>query len=254
MLIVINYLEFILVICYNGINSIFCGEFVVIYLILDAFITKNKIQYLKWLIACVASLIVACTFLVLALNFTYMFFIGSISSVSAFFAFLIIMENKRRKDVKERFKKYNQRLDDLKSTLKDFEFSNNRKNKTEKHNWYNPDRIKYLIEMCDSLIHDSTKKDKNIEAFKNAFLPIIGFIAGILADKATLEVNLIIGVIALIIIMLICALREIDDSLNTFVFKSNSVEEITRLKMGLMDLLLRDFPEDAELELKINNE
>lgn len=222
-----------------------------ITLILDAFIAKNKIQYLKLIIACVVSLISSCVFFWLTLKLTYMFLIGVIASVIAFFAFLIIMERKKRKDVKERFKKYNQRLDDLMLILKDFEISDNKNGKTENDNWYSPDRIKYLIEMCDSLIHDSTKKDKNIEAFKNALLPVIGFVAGVLADKATLEVNLAMGVITLIVIMLICALREIDDFLNTFVFKSNSVEEITRLKMGLMDLLLRDFPDATELEFKV---
>lgn len=39
--------------------------------------------------------------------------------------------------------------------------------------------------------------------------------------------------------------------IDDFLFKSNSIEIILKLKYSLMDLLMRDFPDSAELGLEV---
>lgn len=212
-----------------------------IYLVLDAFITKNKIQYVQLFIA-----ILTIFFLIMGLWVKLVFLICTLICVITHMVILKIQECKKRKNVKNRFQEYNCNLDRLVSILRSFktsDFSNK--------SWYSSEGIKYLIQMCDFLICNKSKKDKGFEIFKTAMLPIIGFIAAVFADKATLETNLTIWIIAIFIVVACYFVYEITALIYILLFKSNDPEEITRLKMSLMDLLLRDFSETVELDFKV---
>lgn len=221
-----------------------------IYLVLDSFIVKSKSQYRKVLIAELIILAVAIVFLILSCVCNVFCAIGSGAALLLFFIILIVHDIKKRKEVDKRFDDYNSSLDELANILRNFLFSNE---DNTNENWYSADRIKYLIKMCDNLIYTNIEnKNKTIKFLKSAIIAIIGFGAGILAEKASLEINIVIGFVALVVVILIYCFSEIGEILNNLLFKSDSSEEIMNLKSALMDLLLRDFPESANLELEID--
>ena len=66
-----------------------------------------------------------------------------------------------------------------------------------------------------------------------------------------METNLQIIVIAIFLILTIYSINELIKMIDDFLFKSNSIEIILKLKYSLMDLLMRDFPDSAELGLEV---
>ena len=214
-----------------------------IYLVLDAFIEKTKSKYRMFLLVEILLLVATIVFLVLSYIIHLVFATGVCISMAAFFVILIAQDTRKRKNVQQRFISYDKSLNELADILRSFSFPNG--NNTNE-NWYSSERIKYLIKMCDSLICKNVEdKNKSSVFLKPAIIAVVGFGAGVIAEKASLEINLAIGFIALMVIIFIYCFCEIGEIFNNIFFKSNSSEEIMRLKSALMDLLLRDFPESA---------
>lgn len=217
-----------------------------IYLVLDAFIETTKSKYRTFIIVEMLLLIIIVIFLLLSYAIHILFVIGACITMISFFVILISKDVQKRKQVQHRYSEYDKRLNELASILSSFSFFNV---DNVSGNWYSADRIKYLIKMCDNLIHQNSEENNvNLAFLKPSIIAIIGFGAGVLAEKATLEINLTIGFIALTVVILIYCFGEIKEILNNILFKSNSSEEIMKLKSALMDLLMRDFSESDGLE------
>lgn len=228
-----------------------------IYIILDAFYEKNK-EYFhnrKFIVFDVIVIIlIMALFIVLSYwNSTVIFFL--FIPCSLFFVLSVLCYKRDKRKIKERFENSNKILENLKTILYDFKITNNSdhtQSETNNSSWYSSERIIYLIEMCDNLIKES-KGDwsKGINFLKTSIASIIGFGAGVFADKASLDVNISIAIIVLFIAVMIYGLIEAGDLLSYFFFERTSPMAISNFKAYLMDLLLRDFPESAKLELKI---
>lgn len=230
-----------------------------IYLILDAYIaaTKTKMKYFMPLILALILLALMGASLILACMFTPLWLIGFIVFIVMFFWFLWSQNNKLMNNAKTRFEHYNIKLDKLKEILQSFSFSDSLANsdslakKEKKNSWYSAERIKYLAKMCDNLNHNNSMvSDKSIVFLKTYGFAVLGFAAGVIAEKASLEISLTLAIWVFLIIACCFALVKLNDLINFLLFKNNSREKIMELKSDLMDLLLRDFPENAELELK----
>ena len=227
-----------------------------IYIILDAFYEKNK-EYFhnrKFIVFGVIVIILMMIFMVLSYWYSiFIFFL--LIPCSLFFVLSVLCYKRDKRKIKERFENSNKILENLKTILCDFKITNNSNNTqsvTNNSSWYSSERIIYLIEMCDNLIKES-KGDwsKGINFLKTSIASVIGFGAGVFADKASLDVNISIAVIVLFIVVMIYGLIEAGDLLSYFFFERTSPMTISNFKAYLMDLLLRDFPESVKLELKI---
>lgn len=238
-----------------------------IHLILDAYIEKTKYELKRLkpfhfeMVLLIIFFVLIVVFVILAEFINKLWTIGAIIS-SILFVILISVGNKKlRRMTIERFYRYNVRLDNLKEILMSFKFSKSKtidekdkdkmENFAEKETWYSAERIKYLAKMCDNLNHNNSMlSDKSIVFLKTYGFAVLSFAAGVIAEKASLEISLTLAIWVFLIIACYFALVKLNDLINFLLFKNNSREKVMELKSDLMDLLLRDFPESAELELK----
>lgn len=229
-----------------------------INLILDAYIEKTKYElkrlkpFLFEMVLLIIFFVLIVVFVILTEFINKLWTIGAIISSIFFFILISVGNKKLRRMTIERFYRYNVRLDNLKEILMSFKFSKSKtidekdkmENFAEKETWYSAERIKYLIKMCDALnYNNSMASDKSLVFLKTSAFAVLGFAAGVIAEKASLDVSLTFATYALIIIFVCFGLGKLNDAIN-------SREKIMGLKSDLMDLLLRDFPESAELEFK----
>ena len=222
-----------------------------IYLVLDAYILNVKPRYYRFLFLSLILLGLFVAFVLLAMSIHMLFAIGSIISLLAFVAVLAIHEFTKRQKVDGRYNNYNEDLNKLKNILNSFSLSSSAR--CDEGTWYNQDRIKYLIKMCDSIVNvNKQEKQNNLVPLKTGIIGIVGFSSGVIAEKASIEISLALAFIAIMIIIAYCVLEEVCKLINLFLFKSNSMEEIMNLKSSLMDLLIRDFPDSADLKFDIN--
>lgn len=235
-----------------------------IHLILDAYIEKTKYELKRLkpfhfeMVLLIIFFVLMVVFVILTEFINKLWTIGIIISFISFYILISVGNKKLRRMTIERFYRYNVRLDKLKEILMSFKFSKSKtidekdkmENFAEKETWYSAERIKYLIKMCDALnYNNSMASDKSLVFLKTSAFPVLSFAAGVIAEKASLEISLTLAVWALFIILCCFALVKFNDLLNFLFFKSDSREKIMGLKSDLMDLLLRDFPESAELEI-----
>ena len=231
-----------------------------IQLILDAYIekTKYKITQPVAFVLAMVSLISALVFTILGYIINKCFFIGLI--ISVFFIFLIITESckKDRIRVNQRVIGHNERLDKLKDILLSFTFTDDKKSKKKNDknsSWYSSNKIKYLVSMCDNLLYrNNHSSDKIFTTMKTPIFSVLGFAIGGIFEKATIEEIITITFVILIFIVFIFMLSWLNNFLNTVCFKNNSIERIADLKLDLLDLLARDFPESLDLEIKIESD
>ena len=223
------------------------GVINMIYLVLDYYIKMVKPKYNRFLIIPIFFLVLVIVFMLLA-SLSLWFCIGIIISLMAFFISLSVQERHNRKRISERYKAYNDDLNKLVGILSSFSYLSSGNNIT----WYNSDRVKYLIKMCDLMAYENVHKTRTSNEFlKSGFIAVLSFGAGVFAEKASLETNLQIIVIAIFLILTIYSINELIKMIDDFLFKSNSIEIILKLKYSLMDLLMRDFPDSAELGLEV---
>lgn len=230
-----------------------------IQLILDAYIEKTKYKTSKYvalaLVIIFSILMIVC--MVLGYTIDKLFFIGLIVSFLSIIAVVSISCKIDRTKVEQRSIEHNERLDKLKDILSAFTFTDNKgsKKKNNKNNsWYSSNRIKYLVNMCDNLLYRNNHNgDKIFTSMKAPIFSVLGFAAAAILEKSTIEEIVIITLVILMSIVLIYLLPWIDNFINFVCIKSNSIERIADLKLDLLDLLARDFPESLDLEIKIES-
>lgn len=226
-----------------------------IRLILDAYIAKiktnKKMSKLEIfiLVLIIAMLVLCPIFLYCIFAFHKMWAIGYFLSFILLIGACAFYDKKLRDRTNERFYQYNARLDMLKDILMSFNFVNCNTNKNE--TWYSPERMKYLINMCDNLINThSIMNNKIFISLKPSIFAIFSFASGIIVEKASLKDSLEIVVFATFIVICIGVFIKFDEILDDIFFKSNSQGKIMELKSDLIELLIRDFPKSVDLELK----
>lgn len=228
-----------------------------IQLILDAYIEKTKYKLSKYvalaLVIIFSILVIVC--MVLCYTVDRLFFIGLIVSFLSIIAVVSISCKIDRTKVKQRSIEHNERLDKLKDILLSFTFTNNKDSKNKNNSWYSSNRIKYLVNMCDNFLYRNNHNgDKIFISMKAPIFSVLGFAAAAILEKSTIEEIVIITLVILMSIVLIYLLPWIDNFINFVCIKSNSIKRIADLKLDLLDLLARDFPESLDLEIKIESD
>ncbi|MBD5111427.1 MAG: hypothetical protein HDT42_02665 [Ruminococcaceae bacterium] len=216
-----------------------------INLLIDSFISqreKMSTRARKYLFLSISLIVVSfVVFLIFItnVNWTWCGVISIITAI-AYLGVLAKWENVNRKDVSTRFSNYNNRLDGLRDTLINFQYQKGNEN----INWYSKNKIQYLIDMCNELVGElSSPKIKYTEFLKLTILPIVSFSAGVLADKASLEISLSIAILAILFVIFIWEIKQLYVFVINFIFKSSSTDELKNLTYALNDLLIRDFGE-----------
>ncbi len=169
---------------------------------------------------------------------------GIISAVTslAIPVVLFFLEGNRIKRAMKSYSDYNDRLDKFRDTLINLKFDSN----GTSGNWYSKSKIQYLIGECDKLLTETDSPKRSIDFFKFMIVPILSFVAGIIADKASLEVSLSFAVIALTLALSIWGINEVIKFLDDIILKSSSVNTLKDVSNKLKDLLERDFGSENE--------
>lgn len=170
---------------------------------------------------------------------------GIISAVTslAIPVVLFLLEGNRIKRAMKSYSDYNDRLDTFRDTLINLKFDSN----GTSGNWYSKSKIQYLIGECDKLLTETdSPKSRSIDFFKFMIVPILSFVAGIIADKASIEVSLSFAVIALTLALSIWGINEVIKFLDDIILKSSSVNTLKDVSNKLKDLLERDFGSENE--------
>lgn len=189
--------------------------------------------------------------IVIPLIFLFVFLIdtnkvhwGIISAVTslAIPVVLFLLEGNRIKRAMKSYSDYNDRLDKFRDTLINLKFNSN----GTSGNWYSKSKIQYLIGECDKLLTETNSPKRSIDFFKFMIVPILSFVAGIIADKASLEISLSFAVIALTLALSIWGINEAIKFLGDIILKSSSVNTLKDVSNKLKDLLERDFGSENE--------
>lgn len=170
---------------------------------------------------------------------------GIISAVTslAIPVVLVLLERNRIKKAMKSYSDYNDRLDRFRDTLINLKFDS----KGTPGNWYSKSKIQYLIGECDKLLTETdSPKSKSIDFLKFMIVPILSFVAGVIADKASIEVSLSFAVIALTLALSIWGINEVIKFLDDIILKSSSVNTLKDVSNKLKDLLERDFGSENE--------
>ena len=214
-----------------------------IYIIIDALLSqKEKTPIIEKIFFSVIVLVIAAP-----LIFLFVFLIdvnkvqwGIISAATsvAIPVALFWLEKNRIKSVMKCYADYNNRLDKFRDTLISLKYDNN----GISGNWYSKSKIQYLINECDKLLAETTSpRGRSTDFLKFMIVPIISFVAGVIADKASIEVSLSFAAIALALALSIWGINEIVKFFDSIILKSSSFNTIINVRNKLKDLLERDF-------------
>ncbi len=155
-----------------------------------------------------------------------------------FLAFVVYWENKRCKKWKTAFDEHNKTLDEIAEILKALEY----KNGSGCDNWYSEEKIDYLIISAEKWITEHTERKSEIEKLAHVVvLPVIGFVAAVIQDNATVEDAISIGVAVIIIVAMGYVIDKGVSMLIDSIIKTASIDEMSMLMNLLQELKARDF-------------
>ncbi len=158
---------------------------------------------------------------------------------------LFLLERKRIKGVMNYYFDYNNKLNIMRDVLKDFTYDNN----GTQCDWYSKRKIHYLINECNKILDEnSSNKSQNKDFLKFLIFPFITFVAGVITDKASIEMALSLAVVALGITLSIWGIIQIVEFLGDITLKSSSISTIRSVRDKLKDLLARDFESEENCD------
>ncbi len=220
-----------------------------INIIIDALILKSDKMSFKEMVLFFALAFIIATplaFLFIFLTNVNQVYWGAISAITALAIPIVIflLERHRIKRAKDNFDVYNYKLDQLRDVLKELTYKSNGVDS----NWYSKEKIQYLINECNKTIDEcSSPKRKSMDFLKLTVLPIISFVAGVIADKASMETSLSLAGVAVTFAFTIWGVKQIVEFLDDLILKSSSIGTIKSVRDKLKDLLVRDFEYVGEL-------
>lgn len=151
---------------------------------------------------------------------------------------LFLLEKNRIKGAMDNYIDYNNKLDLLRDILKGLTYDSNGTH----GNWYSIRKVQYLINECNKILDESSSpKSKTIDFLKSTILPILSFVAGVIADKASIEISLSLAVVAFVFALAIWGINQVVEFLGDIILKSSSISTIKSIRDKLKDLLARDF-------------
>lgn len=224
-----------------------------ISIIIDVLISKRDKMPFKEKILLIFLVILIATPLV----FLLVFFIDANQVQWAFFSaitavaipiVLFLLERNRIKSAMDNYIDYNNKLNLLRDVLKGLTYDNNGTH----GNWYSKRKIKHLINECNKILDESSSpKSKTMDFLKSMILPILSFVAGVIADKASIEISLSLAVAAFVFALAIWGIIQIVEFLGDVILKSSSISTIKSIRDKLKDLLAIDFEDEGESPIEI---
>lgn len=210
-----------------------------INILLEAYIAKAEIKrkihrgYMAGTI--IATILVVVLILLYEFQNCMLFLIFSLLSIIALYVVIALWERDNLKRYNTQFKEHNKRLDIIKKILIEFSYDDNK-------NWYSAEKIQYLIQSGELSLEERKNTDTRLfDLGKTIFFPIIGFVAGVISDKANLNEIIGITIIALLVLIISVSLAKILSFVTDLILKSSSINEMNSLILLLKDLYSRDF-------------
>lgn len=210
-----------------------------INILLEAYIAKAEIKrkiHKGYMAATILTLILVIAFILLC-EFTKCIWFSPLSllSIIALYVVIALWERDNLKKYKTQFKDHNKRLNIIKNILMEFSYDNNK-------NWYSAEKIQYLIQSGELSLEERKNTGKRLfDLGKTIFFPIIGFVAGVIADRANFDEILGITFIALLMSIIFVTFDKIFSFITDLILKSSSISEMNTLIQLLKDLYSRDF-------------
>lgn len=210
-----------------------------INILLEAYIAKAEIKrkihrgYMAGTI--IATILVVVLILLYEFQNCMLFLIFSLLSIIALYVVIALWERDNLKRYNTQFKEHNKRLDIIKKILIEFSYDDNK-------NWCSAEKIQYLIQSGELSLEERKNTDTRLfDLGKTIFFPIIGFVAGVISDKANLNEIIGITIIALLVLIISVSLAKILSFVTDLILKSSSINEMNSLILLLKDLYSRDF-------------
>lgn len=155
-----------------------------------------------------------------------------------FLMFVVYSENKRCQKWKNDFNEYNKTLDEISKLLKSFKFQND----SGCSDWYSKEKIKYLINSAKKWITEQNESKAKLEKLVHVVvLPVVGFVAAVIQDNATVEDAVSIGIIVIVAVVIGYAVDRGASMVVDAIIKTASIDRMTMLIDLLQDLKARDF-------------
>jgi len=156
-----------------------------------------------------------------------------------------VMEKCKINKATDKYTDYNKKLDEIRDILISLTYDNNGIH----GNWYSKNKIRHLICECNKLLEEkSAPKSGILDFFKSMLLPVITFVAGVIADKASMEISLSLAVIAATFAFFMWGVNWIIKFLDDIILESSSADTIRSVSNMLKDLLERDFDSETDCE------
>ncbi len=109
-------------------------------------------------------------------------------------------------------------------------------------NWYSEEKIDYLIASAEKWITEQYESKAKLEKLAHVIvLPIVGFVAAVIQEKASVVDAISIGVAAIVIVGMGYVVDKGVSMLIDSVIKTTSIDKMTMLRNLLQDLKARDF-------------
>lgn len=155
-----------------------------------------------------------------------------------FLAFVVRSENKRSQKWETDFNEYNTNLNEMADILKTFKYQNASGN----GNWYSEEKIDYLIASAEKWITEQNESKAKLEKLAHVIvLPIVGFVAAVIQNNASVEDAISIGVAAIVVVGIGYVVDKGASMLIDSIINTTSIDKMTMLMNLLQDLKARDF-------------
>lgn len=180
------------------------------------------------------SLLSIFAFFILYIGFQHIsWFILGITSIIIFFIIIYKNDKTQCDNVETTFQNYNAKLNKLKETLESYKYG--------EYNWYSKEKIIYLIECLENSLEKDFQPNIFISMARSISVPIISFIAGIIAEKWEMDQAISIALCILILGISIIGMIAFGNFICDIAMKSQSKDQKRLLLSLLKDLLHRDF-------------
>ena len=172
-----------------------------INLLLNAVIAKKKSEHkikAKIVLVIVSFIFISIFTIIYIYDRSKLSGIGMIISFFFLYIVMFLLEKEKLKQYQDEYDEYNKILDNLRIILKGFTYKDNNNNDA---NWYSQEKIKYLISACEKRIDEYQKSNATFSNLgKTIIFPIVAFVSGIIADNASINEVLALGIFALVFV------------------------------------------------------
>lgn len=218
------------------------GGFGMIHKVLNAYFAKRKSKKLTNDVVLTILVDAIYVVIIIALLFLkwniYIKLVIQITTSILFLAFVVRSENKRSQKWETDFNEYNTNLNEMADILKTFKYQNAFGN----GNWYSEEKIEYLIASAEKWITEQNESKAKLEKLAHVIvLPIVGFVAAVIQNNASVEDAISIGVAAIVVVGIGYVVDKGASMLIDSIINTTSIDKMTMLMNLLQDLKARDF-------------